>query len=255
MKYLKPILLILLSIFTIVIVVIAVINMQHRRCEKIDIIIHHEGNAPSVTPEELILTLKEEKIKIVGQERKEINEDAILTSLSAHPYIKQISSIRFFGKTLLIDIVLRELLLHVYPIVGEQYFIDNEGFLLPYNPNVQERLLVANGYIQDVYRKGLNVKNIKSPLWSIFETATLIYQNDFYKAQFKQLYLNQYQEIEMIPTLGKHVILLGKGENLEEKLFNMEQTYKQALVYLNSEQYIQFDVRFKNRVVAKKKNN
>ncbi len=252
MKILKQILLVLLSLFVVFVVIIAIIQIHHRKCEQIDFVMHYSGLTPSVSKEELLAKLKDAKIKIINQERKDIKEEEIVTCLKKHPYIKQIISIRFSGKTLWIDIILRDLLIQIFPLQGETFFIDKDGFLLPYNALVRERLLIANGNISDNYKQGMNIERGSKTLQSIFEVAQIINQKGFFKAQLKQLFVNQEQEIEISPALGKQMILLGKGENVEEKLLHLEQFYKQAFLYLNSDNYVQLDLRFKNRVIAKR---
>jgi cell division protein FtsQ len=255
MKIVKPLLLIFLSLFAIIVVVIAVVKMQHRICDKIEIVIHSEMKGLTVTQEEVLAILKKNKIKIVGEELREIDQKAIFEKLKAHPYIKQINPIRFSGQKLIIDIELRKVLLHVYPMVGQQYFIDQDGFLLPYNQNVRDRLLIANGYLQAGYRAGTIVRNTDSMLVALYDIAKTIDTSDYYRAQYKQLYVNQENNIELIPTVGSQIILLGKENNVGEKLFQLTEAYRQGLVYMNPDRYSLLDLRYKNRIIAKKRIN
>ena len=57
----------------------------------------------------------------------------------------------------------------------------------------------------------------------------------------------------LIPTVGRHKVIFGTDKNMEEKLFNLQQTYQQGLAYMGMDQYATLDVRYKNRVIAKKK--
>jgi len=255
MKILKSLLLIFLSLFAIIVVVFAVVKMQHRKCEKIEIVIRSEVKELTVTREEVLSILKKNKIKIVGEELKDIDQKAIFEKLKAHPYIKQINPIRFSGQKLIIDIELRKLLLHVYPMVGQQYFVDHDGFLLPYNHNVQERLLIANGYLDASYRAGAQVRNTDSMLVALYDIAKTIDTSNFYRAQYKQLYVNQEDDIELVPAVGSQIILLGKGNNAAEKLFQLTEAYRQGLVYMNPDKYTLLDLRYKNRIIAKKRIN
>ena len=77
--------------------------------------------------------------------------------------------------------------------------------------------------------------------------------NDFYRAQFRQFYVQNNNEVVLVPTVGRHKILFGTDKNMEEKLFNLQQTYQQGLAYMGMDQYATLDVRYKNRVIAKKK--
>mgnify|MGYP000869589486 CR=1 FL=1 len=91
MKIVKLLLLIFLSLFAIVVVVIAVVKMQHRKCEKIEIMIHSEMKGLTVTQEEVLSILKKNKIKIVGEELKDVDQKAIFEKLKAK-FPKELSS-------------------------------------------------------------------------------------------------------------------------------------------------------------------
>ena len=86
----------------------------------------------------------------------------------------------------------------------------------------------------------------------LYLIAQAILEDPFSTAQFRQMYVNEKQEIELIPTVGNHVVLFGTEENAEDKLFNLKETYSHALVY-GVEQYKQLDARYKNRIIAKKR--
>ncbi len=255
MKILKLLILIFLSFFAIIVVIIAVVNMQHRKCEEIEIVIRSDVKELTVTQEEVLAMIKKKKIKIIGEELEKIDEGAIFRTLKSHPYIKQINPIRFSGQKIIIDIELRKLLLHVFPMVGQQYFIDQEGVILPYNRKAQVRLLIANGNLQAGYRAGAQVRNTDSMLVALYEIAKTIDTSNFYRALYKQLYVNQEEEIELIPVVGSHIILLGKGNNIAEKLFQLTEVYRQGIVYMNPDRYTMLDIRYKNRIIAKKRIN
>ncbi|HPY81696.1 MAG TPA: hypothetical protein PK548_07670 [Bacteroidales bacterium] len=252
MKIIKPLFLLLLSIAIIVIVVIAVVKTQHRICEEIDISIDYSGTSLPVSESELQELLENEGIKIIGEELKSIDEKAIFNTLKKNPFIKEIKPIRLSGNTLHIDIVLRKLIVHVFPLTGSQYFIDEDGVFVPFNKNVKERLPIANGNISETYHAKMTIKEASQPLKTVFEIAKTVEKNQFYHAYFKQLFVNQQNEIEIVPSVGKHIILMSSGADVEEKLFQLEKTCQQGLAYMNPDQYRVLDLRYKNRIIAKK---
>ena len=43
----------------------------------------------------------------------------------------------------MIDITLREILIHVFTKNGNQFFVDNEGLLLPFSTKIKENLIIT----------------------------------------------------------------------------------------------------------------
>lgn len=253
MKKAKGIVRILVTLVVIAIVVVAIVTMQSRHCEKVQVRIQYNGENPTVSSEDVIALLEEENIPILGEELKEIDAATISKVIEKNPFVRKTNKVLTAGTTLIIDISLRNLLVHIYPEKGEQFFIDEEGFLLPYSSKVKENLIVANGNIEHSYKAGHYLDTAKNRLNDIYSIAKILSAEDFYSAQFRQIYINSNQEIELIPMVGKQIVLVGDGQNIQEKLFNLKETYKNALVYKGIDQYAQLDLRFKNRVIAKKR--
>ena len=88
---------------------------------------------------------------------------------------------------------------------------------------------------------------------SLKKMALYINSVPFWKAQVAQLNVNDDREIEMFPTIGNHVVLLGKPEQNEEKFNRLFSFYKQVWAKVGLEKYETIDVRFTGQVVASRK--
>ena len=73
-------------------------------------------------------------------------------------------------------------------------------------------------------------------------------------ANFKQLYLNDKNIIELIPVDGNTTILFGDEVDNNEKIFKIKEIYSNVLPFSGEKEYKLIDVRFKNRVIANKEN-
>ena len=78
---------------------------------------------------------------------------------------------------------MRNIILHVYTNDGDQYFVDDEGALVPYTSKLQDYLFIANGNIHQHYKKGDTAKKELSPIVAL---ANQLNADEFYKAQFRQ---------------------------------------------------------------------
>ena len=192
-------------------------------------------------------------IQTIGVPMKDIDLEQIAGLLQQNPYIKTVNEVRFSSTKLRIVVTLKNILLHVYTQNGQQYFVDEDGYMLPSSLAVKENVPIVNGKINDAFVNGKNVKDSQSNLHRVFKIASYMHDNEFYRAQFRQLYVQKNNEVVLVPTVGRHKILFGTDKNMEEKLFNLQQTYQQGLAYMGMDQYATLDVRYKNRVIAKKK--
>jgi cell division protein FtsQ len=254
MNKLKAILKILLALLIMALIVISIVKMQNRKCSDIQVYINYDEKYPSVDSQQIISLLEKEKIPIIGFELKEIPLEKISETLEKNNFIKKVESIEFNGTTLVITVQLKTLLLHIYPEKGEQFFMDEDGFLLSFSPLIKERVMVANGAIREQFTSGVSMTEKETgQLKTLYEIALAIRKNPFCRAQFCQIYIHSDQNIELIPVIGQHIVKFGKGDRIEEKLLNIENTYTHALAYRGMDLYKELDLRFQNRVIAKKR--
>lgn len=254
MKKFKAIVKIAVTIGIVAVVAIAILQMRSRQCKEMKVRIDREIENPLVSTGDIDRLLRDSGIVVVGKNFKEITSISgkLLQLVERHPFVQSCDKVFFAGSTLVFDITPREPLIRIYPSGGEQYFLDKKGHTLPYSERVKENLVIANGNHIPRY-KGEKQADSVPVLKSIFTIGSQICENEFSSAQFRQIYINEGGDVELIPTIGNHIVLFGDHENTPEKLFHLEETYKKALSYMGMEQYASLDVRFKNRVIARKK--
>ncbi|MFM9007627.1 MAG: cell division protein FtsQ, partial [Bacteroidota bacterium] len=88
----------------------------------------------------------------------------------------------------------------------------------------------------------------------IFTTALAVEADTFWSANTEQLYVNENQELELIPRLGQHRILLGDTTDLSDKLERMRIFYLQGLNKTGWDKYELINLKYKNQVVCTKRN-
>ena len=253
MKKLKMVLKIMLVLFIMVLIVISIVKMQNRKCSGIQVNINYDGKYPPLNQQSIISLLEREKLPIIGSELKEVPLQKISEVLEKNNFIRKVESIDFKGTTLAITVRLKTLLLHIYPERGEQFFMDDEGGLLPFSSLIKEKIMITNGAIKNRFTSDVDIEKDTTGLKTLYEIASAIRENPFYRAQFCQIYVNKDREIELIPVIGQHVIRFGEGDRIEEKLSYLKAVYTNALTYKGMDKYKEIDVRFQNKVIAKKR--
>jgi cell division protein FtsQ len=86
-----------------------------------------------------------------------------------------------------------------------------------------------------------------------FELANTLLNDAFFNAQIEQVYFSNTREIVLSPKVGDHKILLGKYNDIKEKLDKLVIFYKQALPYEGWNKYKSINLKFKNQVVCEKR--
>ena len=238
-------------IVILVFVVIASIKMNNRICSEIQVVINYAGENHTVTKNDICQLLDANNIETIGLEIKKIDLPEITKLISKEPFIKSIDKINFSGTKLRIEITLRQLLLHLYPVYGDQYFIDTDGYFLPYSAKVNEKLIIANGNITTQFKTGFHIDSASYTLRACYQIACELLEDPFYQVQFRQIYVNKLGQIELVSSIGNQIALLGNDQNLQDKLLKLKEIYINVLPY-SDQKYSRFDVRFKNRVIAEK---
>ena len=146
----------------------------------------------------------------------------------------------------------------------ENYYLDDDGKMMPLSDKYTSNVLVANGNIsesfgQNYFRSVANIAKdstlrARSVLDELYAMATYINKDEFWKAQIQQIYINNDKEMELIPLVCNHKIIFGDTSNMEEKFNKLLTFYKQGLSYTGDwNKYSIINLKFKNQIVCTKK--
>jgi len=163
-----------------------------------------------------------------------------------------------------IEVKQRKPVMRVFNYDNESYYIDEEGELMPLSEKYTARVPVANGFIAEPYAKRYmySINDIKndslaranSVLDDLFDIAMFIGQDEFWKVQVEQVYVNREGELELIPMVGDHRIVFGDATDIEQKFKKLRIFYEEGLNttgWWNS--YSVINLKFKDQVVCTKK--
>ncbi len=152
-----------------------------------------------------------------------------------------------------IDIKQRKPILRVFLQSGQSFYMDEDGWLMPLSANFTAHVLVASGNIETEFARVKNAeKDSSGILKDLFSLAKYINENEFWKGQIIQLFVNTEEEIELIPRVGNHTIVLGDISDMNEKFEKLMIFYKKGLPKVGWNEYSQINLKFKNQVVCKK---
>ena len=126
--------------------------------------------------------------------------------------------------------------------VRGSYYVDNLGTTMPISRRYAAHVPIVSGYVE----KELAVTDL-------YKFALFLQENEFWNDQIEQIYVYPDNDIELIPRVGNHRIMLGTLDEFEEKLANLKLFYEQAIPKVGWEKYSMINLKYKNQIVCTKK--
>jgi cell division protein FtsQ len=152
----------------------------------------------------------------------------------------------------------REPVMRVMPDKGGDYFIDEDGVVVRRRNLYTPRLHIVGGNINisQAMMNGVSVldTSIKNTiLKDIYELVEYINDDDFWSAQIDQIYVDDENEIDLVPRVGNQIIHLGTIDNYKGKLRNLAAFYDKVLPEVGWAKYSRIDLEFKDQIVCKRR--
>ncbi|MEO8794080.1 MAG: cell division protein FtsQ [Daejeonella sp.] len=188
---------------------------------------------------------------LVGRELKNINIHKLEAALKANPFIEFAKVYADMDGIIQVQIRQREPLLRVLNMQNQDFYVDYNGYKIPTSDNFTADVLVANGYIAENFNG--TVDTLKSKIAKdLFLAANFISRDTLWSDQIEQLYVNENNEIELVPRVGDQKIILGNADSLKVKFRNLYAFYKKALPKLGWNTYKTINIKYANQIVCEK---
>jgi cell division protein FtsQ len=90
-------------------------------------------------------------------------------------------------------------------------------------------------------------------LKDIYYLVDYINRDSFWSAQIDQIYVDSYDEIDLIPRVGNHIIHLGSADDFEVKLRNLRVFYDKVLPVVGWNKYSNINLAFRDQIVCRRR--
>lgn len=254
---------ILFSFILIVIILIAYFifkNIKTSSFTSLEITINNKNDELLIDEKQIEKLINDNNIFVLNKNVEESNLSKLNSILNNTCYIKNYDIVSSFSGKYTIKIDERIPVARLFNDIGQNFYISYDGYLMPINNQKALRILIANGKIKDIYTKCAKInENIidtvysKNILFNIWKISKYIYNNPFLKAQISQIYVNDKNEIELIPTIGNHTVVFGNIENYEQKFKNLIKFYQKAIFSEELEKYSIINIKYSNQIICNKK--
>lgn len=225
------------------------IKKQDVKCTKVEIIIPGADNF--IEREEIDEILKQEYGQLIGRNLKLININQIEKALKANPYIAFAKIYADMDGVIRIEVKQRQPILRILNAAGQDFYIDQNGLKMPMSPNFTANVVVANGNISELF--GGKIDTLFTPLAvDLYKMALFFKKDTLWDSQIEQMYVNEKNDIELIPRVGNQRIILGNADSLETKMNNLLAFYKQAMPKVGWNAYKTINLKYTNQIVCER---
>jgi cell division protein FtsQ len=211
-----------------------------------------------VTKKHLLSLVYGNEEKIAGKPIRDISVDQIEERINQLKEIKKAEVYITIDGTLHVYVDQRNPIMRVMPDGGGDFFIDDEGIVMRRRNLYTPRLHVVGGNlnISSAMLNGVSVLDTsikRSMLKDIYHIVSYLNENPFWSAQIDQIFVDNSDEIDLIPRVGNQLIHLGTADNFKSKLRNLEAFYYQVLPEVGWNKYSLINLAYKDQIVCKKR--
>ncbi len=214
-----------------------------------DVKVYIPGSQYFIDRQEIDHILQIKDNGLVGKRMETINIHELENRLKANPFIEFAKVYMDMDGVINVEVSQRQPVLRLMNRFDQDFYVDQHGLKIPLSANFTARVLVANGYIDELFAN--HVDTLHTPLaMALFKTADYIRKDSLWDAQIAQIYVDQNHEIELIPRVGNNRILIGDADSLDMKFHNLMVFYKKALPQVGWDTYKMINVKYANQVIG-----
>ena len=238
-KWISTIVLILLAVYIVVAAVAFSDKPSGQECGGIRLNIVDSAKVAYMTTKDVQVLLAD--LTPTGKPIDDVSCRAIEKALDASPLIRKSQCYKTLDGYVAISIECRRPVLRVIADGGDNYYLDEEGAVIE-RISKAVYLPVATGRITRDFAQR-----------ELLPLAQYLHSNDLWNAQIEQIHVAANEEIQLVPRVGDHIIVLGRPGNYDHKFGKLQTFYKKALTEVGWERYSHINVDYSDQVVATKK--
>jgi len=212
------------------------------------------GSQYFIDKQEVDQILQTNSHTLIGRKLEGIDIQDLENKLRANPFIEFAKVYTEMDGVLRVEVSQRQPILRIMNHYDMDFYVDQHGLKIPLSPNFTARVLVANGFIDELFTNHVDSLHTKLAK-DLFLTADFIRKDSLWDAQIAQLYVNKDHEIELIPRVGSQRILIGNADSLQVKFANLIAFYKQVLPKVGWDKYSTINIKYSGQVVGIKNEN
>ena len=214
---------------------------QDKVCQDLQVVVKDSLDKHFVSESDLVSILKKASLNPLNKPMDDINTEKIEEELKKNEMIARIEAYKTPSGIVKLEVEQKIPILRVISPRGN-FYVDNLGTTMPVSFRYVADVPLVSGYVE----KELAVTDL-------YKFALFLQENEFWNNQIEQIYVHPDNEVELIPRVGNHRIVLGSFDNYEEKLDNLRLFYDKVIPKIGWEKYSIINLKYKDQIVCTKR--
>lgn len=232
--------------------------VSSKLCGGIEVNIKDSSDYHFVTKRQLLNLASGNSGRILGKPVRDISVSEIEGRINVLNELNKAEAYVTIDGTIHIYVDQRNPIMRIMPAEGGDYFVDEDGVVVRrrnlYTPHlhiVGGNINITSAMLGGVSVLDTSIKN--TVLKDIYHLVNYINDDKFWSAQVDQLYVDDNDEIDLVPRVGNQIVHLGTADNFEGKLRNLEIFYDKVLPEVGWNKYSVINLEFKDQIVCKRR--
>jgi cell division protein FtsQ len=230
-------------------------------CTSVQVFVQDTLAIQFITDNDVVDLLESGGSRVLNEPINKLNLAELEKKIKKIAYVKEAEVYKKINGQLVVELVQRVPIVRIINKSDKNYYIDEEGYLMPISKKVTARLLVANGSIDytpdfdtitNIFDKVYDKSKRIGVLRNIHLLASFIKADPFWNAQIQQIYIDENHDIELIPLVSNQTIVFGDTTNYRDKFRNLETVYKKGFSVKGWNIYREINLKYKNQVICVK---
>ena len=177
----------------------------------------------------------------LGRHSDSINTEKIEAYIEKNKIVKDATAYFTSSGKLKIKVAQR---IPLYKIMGEggNFFVDRDGVMIPAQSVFAVKLPIVSGYVEKEFAAN-----------ELRKFVLYLQKNQFWGQQIEQIYIKANGDVELIPKVGNHRIVVGTLTDVDKKLNRLMKFYLSGLNEVGWNRYAVINLKYDKQIVCTKR--
>ena len=210
-------------------------------CENVEVVIADSLEKKFIHEKDVVAYLAKANLYPLNKKSEDINTYQIKEALLKNEIIESAEVVQSVSGKITITVLQKMPVLRVFSS-GGSYYVDKNGQTMPATLGQAILVPVASGNIEKSFAVS-----------ELYKFALFLHNDAFWNDRITQIYVRSAMDVELVPRIGDHRILLGNLDDFEKKLRHLHKFYEQVIPKMGWDKYSVISLKYKNQIVCTKK--